>query len=100
MESVLLFVIMLIMVVFVGMLFRMLMFVISNCVVLIAGLTVVLNFDVLLEVSVVLMLRLTSVLLKLFTFNGTSVVLNKAVFIVKAVVFDCGLLNKGSVILE
>lgn len=75
-------------------------FVISNDVVLSAGLTVVLNSDVLLEVSVVLMLRLTSVSLKLVTFNGISVVLNKFVFIVKAVVFDCVVLNRVSVMLE
>lgn len=63
-------------------------FVMSNCVLLTVGLTVVLNSSVLLEVSVVLMLRLTSVPLKLVSFSGTSVVLNKVMLIVKAVVFD------------
>jgi len=70
-------------------------FVMSNCVVLTAGLAVVLNSDVLLEVSVVLMLRLTSVPLKMVTFTGISVVLNKVVFIGKAVVFDCVMLTVG-----
>ncbi len=61
----------------------------SNCVLLTVGLTVVLNSSVLLEVSVVLMLRLTSVPLKLVSFSVASVVvLNKVMLIVKAVVFD------------
>jgi len=63
-------------------------FVMSSCVVLTVGLTDVLNSSVLLEVSVVLMLRSTSVPLKLVSFSGTSVVLSKVMLIVKAVVFD------------
>ncbi len=63
-------------------------FVMSSCVVLTVGLTVVLNSSVLLEVSVVLMLRSISVPLKLVSFSGTSVVLSKVMLIVKAVVFD------------
>lgn len=63
-------------------------FVTSNCVVLTVGLTVVFNSSVLLEVSVVLMLRLTSVPLKLVSFTGASVVLNKVMLIAEDVVFD------------
>ncbi len=63
-------------------------FVMSSCVVLTVGLTDVLNSSVLLEVSVVLMLRSTSVPLKLVSFSGTSVVSSKVMLIVKAVIFD------------